>query len=87
MDVNFTEIFSFKQDRAWPHTENAELDMLNENSDNQVLSDPGLEMGDPGHNTLDVNPYNNFLWGFVKDKFTKAIYNQMKNINKKFQLL
>lgn len=26
--------YIFKLDKAWPHTENAELDVLNENSDN-----------------------------------------------------
>jgi hypothetical protein len=83
-------IFS-KQDRAWPHTTNAELDVLKENSDNQVLSNHFPEWLGYGCSwpqySLNVNPYNYFLWGFVKDKFTKATHDQMKNWNKKFQQL
>jgi hypothetical protein len=37
MGVNFGEKF-FQKDRAWPHTADAVLDVLNENTDQRVLS-------------------------------------------------
>jgi hypothetical protein len=51
MDANFT-IF-FKQGRAWPHNENAELGVFNENSDDcyLIIFQTGFHMGDPGHIT------------------------------------
>jgi hypothetical protein len=53
MDVNFRDTF-FNRMGAQPHTANVVLDVLHEHFDKVSSNLNGLDMGGPGHHTLQI---------------------------------
>ena len=62
----------FQQDGARPHTANRNLDFLNHQFRERVLSNRYPERFNEGHHwppySPDFNPCDFFLWGFLKDR-------------------
>jgi hypothetical protein len=76
-----------QQDRAWPHTVNAMLRMLNENCNSavQLAFLNSSDMGVPGHHTLPI--WTNIIISykvFWMIQFTQSINTQWKKCYKKF---
>jgi hypothetical protein len=66
MGVNFRETFC-QHDRAWPHTAKAVLDMLNDHSDERVLSN-NSDMDSTNQHTLQILTHGDFfLWSSLKN--------------------